>query len=510
MSLKIGGKIERVNGKELSYEQFVERFFEKNEPVLLTGLMDDWRACKSWVTEDGKPNLHFVSNHFGSSKVQVAECGKRESTDQKRAQMSVKEFITYWLELSNRKCSDSVNCSNKNENLLYLKDWHFVKEYPNFVAYCTPPFFVDDWLNLYLDTHKMHEDPNACQDINEISCSDYRFVYMGPKGTWTPLHADVFRSYSWSANVCGRKQWHFLSPSQCDLLFDRNMRSSVYDIFEDVSETQFPGFKKAIWLECTQEQNEVIFVPSGWYHQVHNMEDTISINHNWFNAYNLSWVWNLLMKDYCEAKEYIEDIRDICDNFEGLCQRNLAANTGMNFFDFFTFITRFAIAHLVLLYQLLQNERGFSGTGLRQAQQLITNLKSIYEVSSNMIPLDAFTEKNPYCPLEENQYFSIEIREMLTAPEFIRLCSKFNRIYRATSVGCEQGIRKSDEGMEDHLLIQPLESDLLDSEFVNALGCKISDPKRLIETINSAIKYLNAMAPSCTLFSFLNESKNVV
>ena len=40
--------------------------------------------------------------------------------------------------------------------------------------------------------------------------------------------------------------------------------------------------------------------------------------------------WDLLVRDYKEAKEYIEDIKDICDDFEGLCQRNLAANTGIN------------------------------------------------------------------------------------------------------------------------------------------------------------------------------------
>lgn len=40
-------------------------------------------------------------------------------------------------------------------------------------------------------------------------------------GSWTPLHADVFRSYSWSANVCGKKKWIFLPPSQCHLVFDR-------------------------------------------------------------------------------------------------------------------------------------------------------------------------------------------------------------------------------------------------------------------------------------------------
>jgi hypothetical protein len=81
---------------------------------------------------------------------------------------------------------------------------------------------------------------------------DYRFVYMGPKGSWTPLHsgacpiivsrggltsflwflhsphtapdhsplcrADVFGSYSWSANVCGRKRWVFFPPEQGPLL----------------------------------------------------------------------------------------------------------------------------------------------------------------------------------------------------------------------------------------------------------------------------------------------------
>ena len=80
------------------------------------------------------------------------------------------------------------------------------------------------------------------------------------------------------------------------------MKACIYNIFDDnISENLFPGFKKvnmipgvqpllllwleyisflhvhvfiimqATWLECTQEQNEIIFVPSGWYHQVHNL-----------------------------------------------------------------------------------------------------------------------------------------------------------------------------------------------------------------------------------------------
>ncbi|KAK3164519.1 hypothetical protein QOZ80_1AG0020350 [Eleusine coracana subsp. coracana] len=375
--VKVVGQVERVDGRSLTYAEFVDRFMEPNRPVVLTGLTGSWRSSEDWTLPDpadcGRPNLGFFARNFPSPLVPVAVCSSREFTDQKRLEMSMPEFIDHWIR----------NTEDHDSSLLYLKDWHFVKEYPDYVAYTTPTFFVDDWLNMYLDSHPIHRDSDIANHKNEVNCADYRFVYMGAKGTWTPLHADVFRSYSWSANVCGRKQWLFLSPSQSHRVFDRNMRSSVYNLNDDVSEKHFPEFHKTEWLECIQEQNEVIFVPSGWYHQVHNLEDTISINHNWFNAYNLHWVWNLLYDDYKVAREYIEDIRDICDDFEGLCQRNLAANTGMNFYDFFIFIVRFTLANAIELCHIQQLEDTVIPT--ETAHHLVYNLTSIRNVASKMI-----------------------------------------------------------------------------------------------------------------------------
>ncbi|KAL8457905.1 hypothetical protein ACS0TY_034863 [Phlomoides rotata] len=293
-------------------------------------------------------------------------------------------------------------------------------EYPDYVAYNTPVFFLDDWLNLYLDKYRMHDDPESYQERNEISCSDYRFVYMGAKGTWTPLHADVFRSYSWSANICGRKQWYFLSPNQHHLVFDRYMKSCVYDIFEDVSKSKYPGFEKAIWWECTQEQNEIIFVPSGWYHQVHNMEDTISINHNWFNAYNISWVWDLLLREYHEAEGYIEDIKDICDDFEGLCQRNLAANAGMDFRDFFIFMIRFALANFVLLYQLKHDNRLINWSSSQMARLLLFNLNNIKCITMKMQSVAAY---------ENRDIAVIDLMKTIEDQSFMEFCDALGRTY---------------------------------------------------------------------------------
>ncbi|CAI0398493.1 unnamed protein product [Linum tenue] len=179
MGLQIGGEIEKVDGNQLSYNEFAEKYLAKNFPVVLTGLMDDWRACKNWVTEDGRPNLEFFSTHFAESTVQVADCGTREFTDQKRIEMTVAQFIDQWVNQNGAGGSSTVG---SGQSVLYLKDWHFVKEHPDYVPYKTPLFFCDDWLNLYLDHYRMHNDPDTYRESNEISCSDYRFVYMGAKG----------------------------------------------------------------------------------------------------------------------------------------------------------------------------------------------------------------------------------------------------------------------------------------------------------------------------------------
>ncbi|KAL0441028.1 UNVERIFIED_CONTAM: 2-oxoglutarate and iron-dependent oxygenase JMJD4 [Sesamum radiatum] len=447
MGLKIGGKVEKVNGKELSYGDFVEKYLARNQPVILTGLTEDWRACKDWVSDDGKPNLRFFSTHFGGSRVQVADCGTREFTDQKRIAMSVSEFVDRWLKLWS---SDNVGADGIS--LLYLKDWHFVKEYPEYVAYRTPIFFLDDWLNLYLDKYRMHDNPDSYQDRDEVSCSDYRFVYMGAKGTWTPLHADVFRSYSWSANICGRKHWYFLSPDQHHLVHDRYMKSSVYDISEDVCKMKYPGFEKAIWWECKQERNEIIFVPSGWYHQVHNL-------------------WDLLLREYHEAKGYIEDIKDICDDFEGLCQRNLAANAGMDFRDFFVFMIRFAVANLLLLYQLTSDKRNINWNLSEIARHLLFNLKSIQCIALKMKSVAAWENRG------------INLMEIIVDHSFVEFCNVLGRTCNMTYNHSEKSFNPSQNLLEQEQL-----------NLVDLFDSHICNPDKLVTFLDGALELVGNMS----------------
>lgn len=91
--------------------------------------------------------------------------------------------------------------------------------------------------------------------------------------------------------------------------------------------------KNVKFYDITQESNETIFIPSKWYHQVENIDDAVSINHNWFNGCNLSYIAESLLAHHEEVVREIEDVKDM-ENFDEHCQVMLKSSFGMNFFDF--------------------------------------------------------------------------------------------------------------------------------------------------------------------------------
>ncbi|XP_055723689.1 LOW QUALITY PROTEIN: 2-oxoglutarate and iron-dependent oxygenase JMJD4 [Salvelinus fontinalis] len=167
----------------------------------------------------------------------------------------------------------------------------FKMDFPEHV-YTTPVFFSSDWLNEYWDT---------------LEVDDYRFVYMGPKDSWTPFYTDAFCSYSWSVNICGRKKWLLYPPGQEEFLRDSH-GNLAYDVTapELQDKGQFPHSDEACQpLEIIQEAGEIILVLSGWHHQVYNLEDTISINHNWLNGCNVYIMWQFLQNELSAVQREI-------------------------------------------------------------------------------------------------------------------------------------------------------------------------------------------------------------
>jgi hypothetical protein len=140
---------------------------------------------------------------------------------------------------------------------MYLRDMHVNRVKKCFRLFTTPNEFPD-WLTEYCTKNVPSGDRPVL---------DFQFLYWGAKGSKTPFHMDVMGTFSWSHNLRGTKRWNFFMDSN-------------------------------LILECTQEPGETVFVPSQCFHTVVNLcDDTISINQNWINEFNIDKVAEQLVAD---------------------------------------------------------------------------------------------------------------------------------------------------------------------------------------------------------------------
>lgn len=165
----------------------------------------------------------------------------------------------------------------------------------------------------------------------------------------TPFHSDVLGTFSWSTNIVGCKKWLLLVPGEELKLVDR-FGQPPFAIDENALRSH-----QVRYFVVHQEADETLFVPSGWWHQVSNETDTISVNHNWLNACNVSAVWNGICENYASVKREIDDCRDM-DGFEVHCQLMLKAVHGMNFVEFLDMLETVATRRM----EIGQSFDGFS------------------------------------------------------------------------------------------------------------------------------------------------------
>ena len=379
---------------QIPVDEFFNEFLYQNRPCLISNMTSDWNANEWSIGE--RVNFEFLSSHFGHLSVPVADCDVKEFNANPKSDWLFESYLRYWknqqevLESGGseppekeEKTSDSKSDFRRAKSSLYLKDWHFIRDVTGYVPYSTPPIFRSDWLNEFYAQRT---------DVRD----DYKFVYMGPKGTWTPLHYDVFRSYSWSANVVGTKLWiifpkgdeKWLKNTRGELEYDAIARLEGTSAAEYIASILRGGPNTAKHfqefslskeeLSChegeianpnplrvvvvLQRKGETIFIPSGWHHQVHNIDDVISINHNWVNACNLYEMWNNLSEELDRVRISISDCVEM-EGWHAQCQLILSSLAGMDFSMLCKFLLVIALPRLNELSHGLSALPGFQSIG---------------------------------------------------------------------------------------------------------------------------------------------------
>ncbi|CAO1415486.1 unnamed protein product [Diamesa serratosioi] len=350
-------EIIRISSDNLQHFHFALNYMELNIPVVITGLEIKTEISKKWFNNN-EIIFDDLEEILKDHDVPVANCSKMYFDSHEKMQMKFSDYVKYWKNKENR------------DTKLYLKDFHLKNEFPGLDFYHIPSYFSSDWLNEYLiDSGK----------------EDYRFIYFGPENSWTPFHSDVFGSFSWSANIFGTKKWLILPPGE-----EQKLKDKLGNFPFSISEDLLDNFNVK-YFTIIQECGECIFVPSHWYHQVWNITDTVSVNHNWFNAFNIKYISMNLINHLSDVEKEISDCNDM-ENYEEHCQLMLKASFGLNYKDFIDILTHIAhkrleqinpnnplerlhdLKTISLTLECFKNETGITAENFISIENIIKNI----------------------------------------------------------------------------------------------------------------------------------------
>ena len=108
--------------KFISYEHFVRHHLLQNTPCIITKVTTEWTIRKQWI--DHKSNTidyQYLSNQYGDTEVDVANCGKKSYSDQQRSKMKLKEYLQY---LQSAKTDDDSKRDKEDSRIPHFHSVH--------------------------------------------------------------------------------------------------------------------------------------------------------------------------------------------------------------------------------------------------------------------------------------------------------------------------------------------------------------------------------------------------
>ncbi len=111
-------------------------------------------------------------------------------------------------------------------------------------------------------------------------------IWIGPKGTLTPLHRDDTDNLF--AQVWGRKSFILAAPHHREALgtWSTSPEGGLEgcEVNPDAPDYErFPGAREVVFLRIVLEAGDLLFLPDGWFHQVESVSTSLSVNF-WVNS----------------------------------------------------------------------------------------------------------------------------------------------------------------------------------------------------------------------------------
>ncbi|OMP87371.1 F-box protein [Diplodia seriata] len=259
---------------DLTHEEFSTKWTSK--PFILTGPVKEWPVFGKWTTQ-------YLLENYANVPFRA------EAVD-----WPLETYVNY------------MN-SSTDESPLYLFDRSFAEKMKITVgknkegaAYWAPACFGED-LFAVLGNQR----------------PDCRWMIMGPARSGSTFHKDPNATSAWNAVLTGSKYW-LMFPSSANLPPPPGVLLSEdsSEITAPLSIAEYllsfhaiaratPGCREGI---CSA--GEVLYVPSGWFHLVLNLEESIALTQNFVPRAKLADVLGFLRDQAEQASGFKDDVTD--------------------------------------------------------------------------------------------------------------------------------------------------------------------------------------------------------
>lgn len=118
-------------------------------------------------------------------------------------------------------------------------------------------------------------DPDWFDPADPSDPSDRVSLWMGPRGTVTPLHHDLESLLL--AQLYGDKRVTLVSPAETSRLYSDGGGYSRVDV-ESPDLRRFPAFAAVPTTEVHLRAGDALFLPAGWWHHVRALSPSISLS----------------------------------------------------------------------------------------------------------------------------------------------------------------------------------------------------------------------------------------
>lgn len=211
--------------KSISKEDFIQKFFKPQKPVVIEELTNDWPAFSKW-------NLDYINDITGNKKVPLYDdrpVNYREGFNEAHAHM---------------KMSDYINLLKTEPTKYRIFLWNILKEVP------------------------VLQHDYKYPDLGLKFMKGLPMLFFGGKSSHTFMHYDIDL-----ANI-----FHFHFEGKKDvILFDQKQNDYLYKIphslitredidFSNPDLEKWPALKKVKGHKTTLLHGETLFMPEGYWH----------------------------------------------------------------------------------------------------------------------------------------------------------------------------------------------------------------------------------------------------